>query len=63
MKLKLNIKKIKKERERLGLSQNELAVKMGWSRQRLSYVLQQKLIAQAHVFGKVFDLNGKDLIK
>ena len=63
MKLQLNIKKIEKERERLGLTQNALAEKMGWSKQRMSYVITNKLIMHADSFGNFFDIEPKDLIK
>ena len=62
MKLKLNVKKIKKEGERLGLTQSGLARKMGWSRQRLNYVLKKKLIIHTDQFGKIFDIEPKDLL-
>ena len=62
MQLKLNTKKIKRERERLGLNNTQLADKMGISKQLLSYILKKKLIIHADKFGKVFDVHGKDLI-
>ncbi len=63
MKLQLNIKKVERERNRLGLSKTQLAKKMGISKQNLHYILKNKLIAHAYKFGEVFDLHGKDLIK
>ena len=62
MKLQLNIKKIEKERKRLGLNNTQLAEKMGFSKQRLSYILKKRLIIHADKFGKIFDIHGKDLI-
>ena len=62
MQLQLNVKKIHRERKRLGLNITQLAEKMGYSKQRLGYILKKKLIIHASAFGKVFDLNGKDLI-
>ena len=62
MQLQLNVKKIHKERKRLGLNNTQLAEKMGFSKQRLSYVLKKKLIIHADKFGRIFDIHGKDLI-
>ena len=62
MQLKLNIKKIERERKRLGMNYTQLADKMGISKQLLSYILKKRLIIHASRFGKAFDLNGKDLI-
>ena len=62
MKLQLNIKKIDRERKRLGLNNTQLAEKMGFSKQRLSYILKKRLIIHADKFGKIFDIHGKDLI-
>jgi len=62
MKLQLNIKKIERERKRLGLNYVQLAGKMGFSKQRLCYIMKKKLIIHADKFGKVFDIHGKDLI-
>ena len=62
MQLQLNIKKIEKQRKRLGMNYTQLADKMGFSKQRLSYILKKKLIIHADKFGRVFDVSGKDLI-
>ena len=62
MRLKLNTKKIKKECDRLGWTQTTLAEKVGWSRQKLNYNLQKKLIINAADIGKALDIHGRDLI-
>lgn len=62
MKLTLNVEKIEIERSRLGITKTELAQRMGFSKQRLDYILKNKLIIHAYSFGKVFCLDGKDLI-
>lgn len=61
--LELNVKKIERERRRLGLRKSELARKMGISRQLLHYTLRKKQFFHIDKFAKVFDLDEKDLIR
>jgi transcriptional regulator with XRE-family HTH domain len=62
--MKLNLKKINQEMERLGLNQTELARRMGISRQLLNYYLQRDLreIPAVERLAKQFNIPPKDLL-
>ncbi|MCJ7507858.1 MAG: hypothetical protein MUO85_03905 [candidate division Zixibacteria bacterium] len=62
--MELNIKKIKKEIKRLGLSYQDIADKCKLnSRQQIYYYLKSKSLKGAEIFAKILDIDPKDLIK
>ena len=62
--MELNIKKIDKERERLGLSQKELAKALGMHYQGLDYICKRKStnLRTIQAIADFFGIEGKDLI-
>jgi len=62
-KLVLNTEKIQSELDRLGKGKKWLANKMGNTQAMVTYVFKKKPISFAVKFGKIFDLDPKDLIK
>ena len=62
MEIALNIDKIEQERTRLGWSKTRLAKEIGISKQLLNYAYNNRLVKHAPLFGKVFNLDPKDLI-
>lgn len=60
--IKLDVKKIEKERSRLELSKADLARKMGISRQLLYFTMKESQLFHIDKFADVFDIEPKDLI-
>lgn len=61
--MKLNIAKIKQEMNRLGWNKSEVARRLGITRQAVGYYFKAQPINAALKFGKLFNINPKDLIK
>jgi len=62
-KLVLNTAKIQNELDRLGKNKTWLAKKMGNTSAMVTYAFKYKPISFAVKFGRIFDLDPKDLIK
>ena len=60
--MKLNVVKIKKELERLGLTQTWLGLNLGVSRQRICQILKAASLKNAERIGKALGINPRDLI-
>ena len=62
--MKLNLRKIWQEMDRLGLNKTELAQRMGISRQLLNYYLHRNLreIPAVERLAKQFNIPPKDLL-
>jgi len=61
--MKLNVKKIKKELKRLGWTYDDVAKRTGFKgRQNIFYYIDSESISGAEIFGKVFNIDPKDLI-
>jgi hypothetical protein len=62
--MELDVDKIKRIKEALGLSWNDIAVKGNLnSRQHAWDKYRRKSIKSAEFFGRIFNINPKDLIK
>jgi len=60
--LKLNIKKLEFEKNRLGWSYGKIADTAGISRQLLSYIMKQRSLSQADKIAEAIQVDVKDLI-
>lgn len=61
--MKLNVKKIIKELERIDRSQKWLSDQIGTSQQLVNYWLRSESLKGAEPIGKVLQINPRDLIE
>jgi len=60
---KLNVNKVEREIERLGICKAELARRIGISRQLLYYTLKKQQVFHIYKMAELFDMDPKDLLK
>lgn len=61
--LRLNMKKIEKEMNRLGWTKAELARQSNLTKQMIQYIFEHDSLRQIHKIAKAFDVDVKDLIR